>query len=913
MRFLSIVVVVVAAAGCSFDAPVLDGLACDPQHVCRVGDACNGGVCVPLADVPPAVAVEGGFQKGPFQRGSIIEIIALNAGGEPTGQIFSTETKSDLGDFNLPLTYRGLAELRAEGFYFNEVLGEASAAQLVLRGLYDVDGDTSQTARINVVTHLAFDRALRLMQVDGFPAASASAQAEEALLQGLQVGAPSSVPADVAGTTMDILSSGDANAWLLLLSAVISQAAVLEAGGPQGSVDAALQELLNTIADDLEDDGLLDANTVARLDDAERTVDMPAVIAALQQRAPGVTLPDVSAALDSDQDGLADKVDNCERDPDPDQADSDGDGIGDVCECGNNEVDVGEACDPPGVGCSLACQIEGGECPLGADCVVGGLPGVCRPDGPRTRCEVDCGEPIVPDGTPCGLGGECQARVCDESGGEGEGEGEGEACAAGLTELADGSCALAACPAAGVPPNNDPCAVDDVAGRCDRAGNCLAPCAVANGAPCPGAPPHLCVDGLCLPATCPESEAACAAPDPSNPAVRNQQGVCNAALACAGTVCSPATEDQPCSRSDANPGQCIGGQCLPTLCHPAISGQACAVDGDAGTCGAAEVCIADPGGCSAPLSDCGGTCVNQATDEQHCGTCGLACGGASPVCVDGQCSAGCLELGDTCAVSAQCCDGQCSGTCGCPAAQVECNGVCCAAGEACTGGVCQPSGQPNGSTCVVDTDCGSGSCADGVCCNSVCGVCARCTTAGNVGSCVLDPAGSDPEGECAGNCDGSGQCAGVCGDGAIDGSETCDDTNTTSADGCSSSCLVEAGFTCVGQPSVCSSVTACADGLDNDNDGVIDLADIGCSSEFDTGERSSGGSFPCDNGIDDDSDGLTDFTLPGGGGDPGCNSVGDSSERGTAVCDDGIDNDGDTLSDFPQDPGCNSPADTSEN
>lgn len=43
----------------------------------------------------------------------------------------------------------------------------------------------------------------------------------------------------------------------------------------------------------------------------------------------------------------------------------------------------------------------------------------------------------------------------------------------------------------------------------------------------------------------------------------------------------------------------------------------------------------------------------------------------------------------------------------------------------------------------------------------------------------------------------------LCGDGKITGSETCDDANTNSGDGCANNCRVEPGFTCTGQPSVC--------------------------------------------------------------------------------------------------------------
>lgn len=42
-----------------------------------------------------------------------------------------------------------------------------------------------------------------------------------------------------------------------------------------------------------------------------------------------------------------------------------------------------------------------------------------------------------------------------------------------------------------------------------------------------------------------------------------------------------------------------------------------------------------------------------------------------------------------------------------------------------------------------------------------------------------------------------------CGDGTLQLGETCDDENTNSGDGCSNVCLVESGYHCSGQPSVC--------------------------------------------------------------------------------------------------------------
>jgi len=46
----------------------------------------------------------------------------------------------------------------------------------------------------------------------------------------------------------------------------------------------------------------------------------------------------------------------------------------------------------------------------------------------------------------------------------------------------------------------------------------------------------------------------------------------------------------------------------------------------------------------------------------------------------------------------------------------------------------------------------------------------------------------------------------VCGDGIINGNDICDDGNTANGDGCSNACVIESGWTCSGQPSVCKTI-----------------------------------------------------------------------------------------------------------
>jgi len=55
----------------------------------------------------------------------------------------------------------------------------------------------------------------------------------------------------------------------------------------------------------------------------------------------------------------------------------------------------------------------------------------------------------------------------------------------------------------------------------------------------------------------------------------------------------------------------------------------------------------------------------------------------------------------------------------------------------------------------------------------------------------------------------TGKCVALCGNGVINSGETCDDGNIASGDGCSSSCTIESGFVCSGEPSTCTTVSSC--------------------------------------------------------------------------------------------------------
>ena len=86
-------------------------------------------------------------------------------------------------------------------------------------------------------------------------------------------------------------------------------------------------------------------------------------------------------------------------------------------------------------------------------------------------------------------------------------------------------------------------------------------------------------------------------------------------------------------------------------------------------------------------------------------------------------------------------------------------------------------------------------------------------------------------------CAGEPSVCTFCGDELIEGSEQCDDGGTAPGDGCDATCQVESGWACVGEPSVCElcgnelveGTEACDDGGTTPGDGC------GASCRIETG------------------------------------------------------------------------------
>ena len=718
--------------------------------------------------------LNGAVHKGPFVVGSSITISVLDADLDPTGNNLSTETSNDRGEFSVNNVPGQPLGLQGEGFYYNEVTGQLSAAELTLRGFFVPSSDATQTAYVNLVTHLTNQRVRALVRA-GSSFASAVSQAEGELQNELGITLESFDP-DAPGVEMTLAGGDtDANAYLFGLSTTIVQTA---ADNSTGALEGTLQELLNTLANDLSDGNLSGANR-DKIRTSLGNFDVALVAARFQTRLDAIgssaEVPDMNRVLDQDRDGIVNANDNCPRAANPSQTDSDDDDVGDTCDtcpalacaddCIHDAVpDSGGTAGgstgggeppPPPVPfdfCFRGCRPYDDAALCGPDqlCVFhhyvpegdGNVrfeeAGMCVPSCDPLAPNCDAGEACLFYGSGAGtLGWWCQAV---ENGRGIEREGDfcnpfASACAESLACVFDEGLDAEVCRRVCDPTDTNACGGRD----CETTELDVALCelpAPGLGAACD--PTGLaCSAGDCLPCGNGSSRSCCIESGAQGQPCSDGGG-CDGNLVCTydfelcgdfSECCLPAGgEGQPCrdNACDANlacvnaPGLCSGS----TSCCVAAggAGEACLQNrtcesglmcAHSNTCGALNECCLDAGGEGQPCDD--GTCDSGlgCVNTRECGDfdeCCLQTGGEGQPCDGRSCDPGLACVNDR-----DLCDGS---ECCIPAGGEgePCNANTCDAGLACVRGpqVCGPSSMD----CCITTGgagepCGPGWTCDG--------------------------------------------------------------------------------------------------------------------------------------------------------------------------------------------------------
>ena len=197
----------------------------------------------------------GKVQKGPFVTGTTINVNELNENLGQTGKAFTTSITSDDGSFSLANLEMesDLALLTANGFYFNEVLGQLSSAQITLQALADLtDGST---VNINVLTHITKARIETLVR-EGMSFSDAKRKAEGEFQDFLGV----TEHFNQGFEQMSIASQGDFNAMLLAFSVILQRSTHFSDVIP--TLPAELTWLMTNLSTDFADNGAIDNETL---------------------------------------------------------------------------------------------------------------------------------------------------------------------------------------------------------------------------------------------------------------------------------------------------------------------------------------------------------------------------------------------------------------------------------------------------------------------------------------------------------------------------------------------------------------------------------------------------------------------------------------------------------------------------
>ena len=161
-------------------------------------------------------------QKGPFLKGGTVSLLGLSDGRtlKPTGVVYSADVIGDDGlfrlkDVELESQY---VQLVAIGHYRNDVEGVKSDAAIRLRALTDLQ--KRESANVNVLTHLEYERVYNLVTREKMTVEKAKRQAQKEVLAVFGIELKDYVPSE----DMDEFGETDADAALLAVSIILQNA-----------------------------------------------------------------------------------------------------------------------------------------------------------------------------------------------------------------------------------------------------------------------------------------------------------------------------------------------------------------------------------------------------------------------------------------------------------------------------------------------------------------------------------------------------------------------------------------------------------------------------------------------------------------------------------------------------------------
>jgi hypothetical protein len=194
--------------------------------------------------------INGVVQKGPFLNGTSIGIYELKDDYSPTGKIFSSQIMDNSGTFQLKNVslISQYVQLKADGYYYNEITGQNSNSPITLYALTDITNKTS--VNVNILSNLEKSR-IEYLLVTGLSFSVAKKQAEQEILKIFSISKVDISDFDL----LNISEDGENNAILLAISLIT-----------QGyRTESELSDLLANINTDIRQDGKLNSPSLGSL------------------------------------------------------------------------------------------------------------------------------------------------------------------------------------------------------------------------------------------------------------------------------------------------------------------------------------------------------------------------------------------------------------------------------------------------------------------------------------------------------------------------------------------------------------------------------------------------------------------------------------------------------------------------
>ena len=190
---------------------------------------------------PTNFNVGGKVEKGPFVRGTAIQMQPLDADLDETGESFTSTITDNEGTFTFgsKLLKSPYVKLSASGYYFNEVTGELSKGTLALNAVANLQN--AADVNLNILSHIKYQRVMDLVAKDGKSFKEANNQAQEEVLKtfGLEKYAKTDV------NHFSITSGTDEAAALIAVSSLILY----------NRSEAQITEYLSQLSEEFAEDG----------------------------------------------------------------------------------------------------------------------------------------------------------------------------------------------------------------------------------------------------------------------------------------------------------------------------------------------------------------------------------------------------------------------------------------------------------------------------------------------------------------------------------------------------------------------------------------------------------------------------------------------------------------------------------